>query len=699
MTEPYPLNWIPGKSRTPSYKPYLWQTEAKKCYVESQEKVFSCVACPGSGKTRFALAIAQHLKETGEIDVVIITVHNISLRLQWLAVGTEIGLKLSQSIDGEPRSGNPTVWNRHVDSIEDGSVITHQQYAGNHACTKRIAKYCKQRKVLLISDEHHHLADSKTWGESMVKGFAQSQKILLLSGTLFRHDDGIIPFVNYDENGISQPDYEYDYQRALSDRVVAPIYFPVYGGQAEWKHGTKGSLASFGDELSLIGQNRQLNTAISSDDWLTSVMSEAVERLLLLRKTHPLAAGLVIARDTEHARHLAALVEDITGLSPVLAIADEPQAHQKIVDFGSEESTDSWLIAIKMVTEGIDIPRLRVGVFATNVTTELFFRQLVGRLIRISPECGSNAPNYLYLPGHPLLIDYAQNYAEQRSHILEKTARQHSTTRGERELFEPLWARAVHDKTISTVSLEDETAVERLDRSLVKLEWILNQTTALKEELIQLRTYLVDDRHLERGTSDTSSRTSQQEKTLQQASGISTRYTSISSPQTETLPKPSCQVLDMIARHDRIEGLSEQHLVFLCGLKINEISDAICTLRLEGLIENLKLTDKGRAKLGNNLPQTLEKETDIIKLWLCKLPKCEKLLLKNLFALNKKVSVDEWAITSNYKPSSLTKGKPYEARLNLIKLGLVIEGRISSSKKLYSLSPSLKQIPPVYRTD
>ena len=97
----------------------------------------------------------------------------------------------------------------------------------------------------------------------------------------------------------------------------------------------------------------------------------------------------------------------------------------------------------------------------------------------------------------------------------------------------------------------------------------------------------------------------------------------------------------MIARHDCIFGLSEQHLVFLCGLSMNEITDAICILRLEGLIENLKLTDKGRAKLENNLPQTLEKETDIIKLWLYKLPECERLLLRNLFALNKRVGVDE----------------------------------------------------------
>lgn len=457
---------------------YSWQAEAKQYYLKSTKRVFSCVACPGAGKTHFALSLVQYLQASATIDAAIITVHSKALKFQWLTVASTIGLNFSSNLRG----------------LEKGTVLTHQQYTQNENLIEQILAICKQKKILLISDEHHHLSDNRIWGEAMAKAFVSSKKVLLLSGTLFRHDDGIIPFVTYDENGVSQPDYEYSYKRALSDRVVAPIFFPVYGGKAQWRYGTEGSIASFGDELSLIGKNRQLVTAVTSFDWLNAVLSEAVERLLLLRKSHPAAAGLLIAKDTEHARYLAGLLENITGNPPVLAISDEPQAHQQIEDFGKEESGDCWLVAIKMVSEGIDIPRLRVGIFATNITTELFFRQLVGRLIRISKNCSWASPNYLYLPGHTLLIDYARNYAQERSHILNL---ENWLERGridllkERELFEPLSAKASVLETISAVPAVGETALEQLERSLLKLDFILDETTALKEELINLRYSLV----------------------------------------------------------------------------------------------------------------------------------------------------------------------------------------------------------------
>ncbi len=46
-----------------------------------------------------------------------------------------------------------------------------------------------------------------------------------------------------------------------------------------------------------------------------------------------------------------------------------------------------------MVSEGVDIPRLRVGVYATAAKTPLIFRQIVGRFVRTIPgrPCRSRA--------------------------------------------------------------------------------------------------------------------------------------------------------------------------------------------------------------------------------------------------------------------------------------------------------------------
>lgn len=276
-----------------------WQKDAIAHCLQSSKQVFVCVASPATGKTLFGLTLTQRLQQLGIINTLIVTVHTARLRSQWIESAAAINMELSDRLDSLGK---------------DGAVITHQQLAQQ---TGRQAKQlCRQQKVLLISDEHHHLADSRTWGETMQAGFTEAKRILILSGTLFRHDDGMIPFIEYDHTGLSQPDFEYSYKQAINDRIVAPVHFPIYGGRAEWRQGTAGSVASFGEELSLVQQNRQLNTAIASPSWLEVVLEEAHDRLKLLQQSHLQAAGLAVAKDQSHARQVAELIRKITGSPP-----------------------------------------------------------------------------------------------------------------------------------------------------------------------------------------------------------------------------------------------------------------------------------------------------------------------------------------------------------------------------------------------
>ncbi len=41
-----------------------------------------------------------------------------------------------------------------------------------------------------------------------------------------------------------------------------------------------------------------------------------------------------------------------------------------------------------MISEGVDIRRLRILVYATNIVTELAFRQITGRIVRTDPKNG-----------------------------------------------------------------------------------------------------------------------------------------------------------------------------------------------------------------------------------------------------------------------------------------------------------------------
>jgi superfamily II DNA or RNA helicase len=100
--------------------------------------------------------------------------------------------------------------------------------------------------------------------------------------------------------------------------------------------------------------------------------------------------------------------------------SDDPDASDRIAAFAA--GRDAWLVAVRMVSEGVDIPRLRVGVYATTVTTDLFFRQAVGRFVRWVPGVRDQRA-WLFLPDDPRLRLRAAEIAEQRRHSLRRSRR------------------------------------------------------------------------------------------------------------------------------------------------------------------------------------------------------------------------------------------------------------------------------------
>jgi hypothetical protein len=177
--------------------------------------------------------------------------------------------------------------------------------------------------------------------------------------------------------------------------------------------------ADFHDELARDGMSQRLRTALSLDgDWLAAVLRQAHDRLMSLRTMpngQPDAGGLVIAMDQAHAHGIAALIRRHFGVPAEVVVSDDPTASDRIARFATSDAP--WLVAVRMVSEGVDIPRLRVGVYATTVTTELFFRQAVGRFVRWQTDRGSQKA-YVFLPDDPRLRTHAFQIAEARRHVL-----------------------------------------------------------------------------------------------------------------------------------------------------------------------------------------------------------------------------------------------------------------------------------------
>jgi superfamily II DNA or RNA helicase len=295
-----------------------------------------------------------------------------------------------------------------------GIVTTYQQVATSSGPLREAA-----RDAFVVFDEIHHAADDRAWGDAVREAFELSVRRLAISGTPFRSDTRSIPFVRYvlDE---AAPDFEYGYGDALGDgRVVRPVYFPRTGGHMEWS-APDGSLqeASFDDALDQARSSQRLRTALSVEgEWLPTVLREAVERLDSIRAVHPTAGGLVIAIDQDHARGIASLLRARFGQQATVVTSDDPDASGKIARFAA--SSEPWLVAVRMVSEGVDIPRLRVGVYATTTTTELFFRQAVGRFVRWTHGV-KDQKAFLYIPDDPKLRSRAFQIADQRRHSLRK---------------------------------------------------------------------------------------------------------------------------------------------------------------------------------------------------------------------------------------------------------------------------------------
>jgi superfamily II DNA or RNA helicase len=379
-----------------------WQHAALACFAASTHPDFLAVATPGAGKTTFALtALRTSLaRRPGRVVVVAPTAH---LKVQWAAAAVALGLHLDPS--WAPADG-PMPADMH------GVVTSYQQVAMSAAAFRSQAA-----GAIVVLDEVHHAGEEQAWGDALRHAFTPSARRLSLSGTPFRSDTRAIPFVRYvaDE---AVPDFEYGYGDALRDgRVVRPVYFPRTGGEMEWS-APDGAVhaATFDDALATQLANQRLRTALSIEgEWLPAVLREAVARLEAVRRHQPAAGGLVIAMDQDHARGIAQLLRREIGATAAVVTSDDPDASDRIAAFAA--GRDPWLVAVRMVSEGVDIPRLRVGVYATTVTTDLFFRQAVGRFVRWEPGVRDQRA-WLFIPDDLRLRIRASEIAEQRRHSL-----------------------------------------------------------------------------------------------------------------------------------------------------------------------------------------------------------------------------------------------------------------------------------------
>ena len=385
-----------------------WQRKALVEYLRRRSPDFMAVATPGAGKTTFALRIAAELLADGTVEAVTVVCPTEHLKTQWASAAARVGIQL-----------DPSFRNADVHSSRDfhGAVLTYAQVGMAPAVHRRRTM---TRSTMVILDEIHHAGDSRTWGDGVKSAFEEAERRLMLTGTPFRSDDNPIPFVTYErgENGLqrSRSDSVYGYSDALREGVVRPVIFLAYSGETRWRTSAGDELAArLGEPMTKDLVAQAWRTALDHrGDWMPQVLRAADARLSRLRE-HGMtdAGGLVIASDQQTARAYAKLLGEIAGQPAVVVLSDDQGASSRIASFALSE--ERWMVAVRMVSEGVDIPRLAVGVYATSASTPLYFAQAIGRFVR-ARRTGETAT--VFLPSVPHLLGLASDMEAERDHIL-----------------------------------------------------------------------------------------------------------------------------------------------------------------------------------------------------------------------------------------------------------------------------------------
>lgn len=409
------------------FRPRDWQSNAvnvcRTIALRGSDRAL-IYACPGSGKTYCGLLIASDLgRRGGKGSKIVVLTPNLAIKSQWIDRAASIGLRLLTVRSGEDLR-------QDVLAMEDvGFILSYQQAV---SLKHSLRQYCETEKPIVILDEIHHTEgpradkDGNAWGHAVEYACAKASFKLCTTGTPFREGDNPISFVDYGDDGTATALVRYTYADAIRDGVCRPIEFAMFEGRIQWMDGVNSVTATFGDKLTKKRARQRLRAALSTDGGHPrTLLAEADHKLNEIRanggSVDGRAAGLVVAMDTVHADSIAAELIAITGERPTVVHNKIDDAQEAINAF--RDGDGKWIVGINMLSEGVDIPRLRVGVYASNIRASLYFHQFCGRFARVMEN--RHERSFIFMPADAELEAIALTIEQYRAHALGEEVRKH----------------------------------------------------------------------------------------------------------------------------------------------------------------------------------------------------------------------------------------------------------------------------------
>lgn len=377
-----------------------WQRRCIKTALEHfrSSAHFFCQATPGAGKTRMAAELARRLLEQDRIDLVLCFAPSC------------------QVVEGF-RSTFTAVLGKRLDGLlgAAGAAFTYQ--AMDHR-DEAFWQLLDDYRVLTVFDEIHHCAGhdpllSNAWGQQILQRIQDRAAFTLaLSGTPWRSDDRAIALARYSSpEGQLICDYRYGLREAIADGVCrSPRIVLLDNRQVQLTEAleTENSVRLFPGIAQLLRDSPiTYEEVLRHDEVIGQLLDLGCGKLDALRRVKPDAAGLVVATDIEHALQIAQALENRGEVCRVVTHRT-PDAQQTINAF--RHSDCRWIVAVGMISEGTDIPRLQVCCYLSRIRTELHYRQVLGRVLRRMGESDDKA--WLFMLAESTLRRFAVRLAD-----------------------------------------------------------------------------------------------------------------------------------------------------------------------------------------------------------------------------------------------------------------------------------------------
>lgn len=354
---------------------------------------FFCQATPGAGKTRMAAGLASRLLEQNRIDLVLYFAPSCQV--------VESGRSTFSSMLGRRLDG------------QMGAVGAAYTYQAMEHRDESFWQLFDDYRVLVVFDEVHHCAGhdlllSNVWGQQILQRIQDRAAFTLaLSGTPWRSDDRAIVLARYSTPaGHLICDYRYGLRDAIADGVCRSPRIVLLDNQKVKlveELGTDSKVTLFPSIAKLLEESPvTYEELLRHDEVIDQLLDLGRSKLDALRLTKPDAAGLVVATDIQHAQQIA---QTLVAKGEDCCVVTNKTSDAQLAINMFRRSTCRWIVAVGMISEGTDIPRLQVCCYLSRIRTELHYRQVLGRVLRRTGECDDQA--WLFMLAEPTLCGFA----------------------------------------------------------------------------------------------------------------------------------------------------------------------------------------------------------------------------------------------------------------------------------------------------